>query len=1243
MNAAAVAVKPGAARLYRAPAKDMPKPAAASAPAVPRYLRARLVVGGEHDPEEHHAERVAAKVASGQNAHQVLDAGAPHPNAPLDAIHRACSGCVDASHQVRDTGALRRAPAEAASQSANDPTDLVHATLSQPGRPIAPGVRGTLENRMGAPLDHVRVHDGPTAEASAAAIGARAYALGSNIVLGSGQSEHDTHLMAHEATHVVQHDRAAGIAMARRDAVAQTIEDCRAMRAANPCEVNKLRLVQGKAPAPTQTPPAAPTAKTKLLTDGRAKPEWEVDLTTQTKGVGGRIKVPELLLPRIGKTLKGTGGTDAPAAAAHGALPEEGKPYQRLPQPSRTERGLEAARDVWVDYVRKTYSAGLAPLLKAEIGGQKNAASLTTTGADNVYVMRRAGTTGDLKATSSEFLIVGNVTQLASNDSVVRPMLAKNGAEMEVDADHVLEDQLGGSNTIDNMWLLDRSYNRSIGTQIEHQWGKQIESVLTKAQAEQKVQASQGTELDGKLPAGVSEVRENWLVQFGTVAEGPFSGRPKDYWTKDDVGTGKHLKYYRALSEPELFQQGFKFDKTGRTRPTHINIFPTPEGGRPTRFKLTPDGKSLVNPGYLFRGIDILKIEDFNPPEPDKQNNVITKLHVEYKKKKFPGTKKKDLIKADDVVTVMHAPNLFFGGYVTRESITGMFKESDFGPASPISFSRIEISPDGELQGAGEILSSKALLPGLRIPIVLQGTDIMLRFPLPTEKLSFGPVHVTAAAIDLGVGAGGFFVQGSADIAIDKVGKGTVVARGENDNITLGGVFDLDFAFLDQTQIKVNYDLATDTFTGSGEFHVKKNTLPGVESGNVSVTVSRDSFGLTGSLQLGGLLAGGTITAGYTPQTGLVLEGKDLPLPVDKLPGVSGATATVRAMRNPQTGDWAISGGGKATLGVAGASGTLDIMVDGVGVLFKGRADVRKGPASGWLQVTATNRAVDEAGNPIEGGPVGPMKIWGDGQATVRFGKILQGTAGIKYTPDGRVILDGEVALPPDFELFPQLAYHKSLLHLATPDFPIWGVKVGPVGVGIFAFADADVSFNACVGKGMLRNTKVHATIDLDRPEEATVVGTAQFYVPAFAGFTLDLGGGLKAQVAVAYAKGRVGLDGTLGIAAEARLDVAVSWNNADGFAVGGCAKVSAQPKFELGVNASFTVGVDLGLFDIDHEFGPWEKKLGEFGPDMQLSAAIPLQWSEKGGLDLDVEKIDVKRPHLDPVALMKGAFETLV
>jgi hypothetical protein len=1241
MNAAAVAVKPGAARLNRAPAKDMPKPATASAPVMPRYLRARLVVGGEHDPEEHHAERVAAKVASGQSAHQVLDAGAPHPNAPMDTIHRACGGCTDATHQVRDTGALRRAPADAP-QPANDPTDLVHATLSQPGRPLAPGVRGTLEGRMGAPLDHVRLYDGPTAQASAAALGARAYALGPNIVLGPGQSEHDTHLMAHEATHVVQHDRASGVAMARRDAVSQTIEDCRAMRATNPCEVNKLRRAKDPTPPPTQTPPAAPKAKTTVLSDGRPEPGWEVDVGTQKNGVGGLIRVPELLLPRIGKTLKGTDTAEANAENGS-SLPEEGRLFVRMPQPPRKERNLEAARDVWVNYIRNTKAAKRKDALKAQIEGHGTPAKLTNETGEVVHVLRRAGTKGNIQATSSEFLIVGTVEQLAQNDSVVRPMIAKNGAGMDMDVDHILEDQLGGSNSINNMWLLERGYNRSIGSRIEKQWSTQIEDVLTKAETEKAKQDKNGIVLDGRLPKNVSEVRQHWVVEFGTVGEGHYGDPPAGSWTKEAVSDGEHLGLYRALSETELFEQGFKFDPTRRTRLTHINIFPTPEGGRPTRFKLTPDGKSLVNPGYLCQGITILEIEGFNPPGSDNQNNLIAKLHVEYKKRKFPGTKKKDLIKACDTVTVMHAPNLFFGGYVTRDSVTSMFDETDFGPASPIKFSKIEISPDGELQGTGNILSSKALLPGLHIPIVLQGTDIFLRFPLPTDKLDFGPVHVTAAAIDLGVGDNGFFIQGSADIAIDKVGKGTVVARGENDNITLGGVFDLELDFLDHTQVKVNYDLATDTFTGSAEFHVKKNALPGVESGSVSVTVSRDSFGLIGSLQLGGLLAGGTITAGYTPQTGLVLEGKDLPLPVDKLPGVSGATATVRAVRNPETGTWSVSGGGKAALGVAGASGTLEIMVDGVGVLFKGRADVRKGPASGWLQVTATNRAVDEAGNPIEGGPVGPLKIWGDGQATVRFGKILQGTAGIKYTPDGRVILDGEVALPPDFELFPQLSYHKSLLHLAPPDFPIWGVKVGPVGVGIFAFVDADVSFNACVGKGMLRNTKVHATIDLDRPEEATVVGTAQFYVPAFAGFTLDLGGGLKAQVAVAYAKGRVGLDGTLGLAAEAKLDVAVSWNQADGFAVGGCAKVSAQPKFVLGVNASFTVGVDLGLFDIDHEFGPWEKKLGEFGPDMELRAAIPLQWSEKGGLDLDVDKIDVKRPHLDAVAMMKSAFNTLV
>jgi hypothetical protein len=1228
MSAAAAAVKPHGARLARAPAKDMPK--AASAPAVPRFLRRRLTVGSEHDPAEHHAERVAATVASGQNAHRVLDAGASHPNAPMDVIHRAC-GCGDGTHQVRDPGALWRASGGAFAPS-HEAADLVDATLSQPGRPMAPGMRATLEGRMGAPLDHVRMYDGPTAQASAAALGARAYALGSNIVLGQGQSEHDTHLMAHEATHVVQNDRAGSRAMARRDALSQTIEDCHAMRAVNPCDANRLRLALDK----TQKPP--PTTKVKALSDGLVDPKWEIDLTAKVP----RIRVPQLPLPMIDGTLKGTGGPNAPAAANNGGpLPQKGKLYRRQPQASRQERKLEAARDVWIEDIKKS-SATFASGLTNQIKAQKNVPGLVNTSGDPVYVLSRAGTKGDLQATSSEFLVVGTVSELANNDSVLRPMMTQKGAAMPVDVDHILEDQLGGANTIDNMWLLDRDYNRSIGSRIQNRTREQIENVIANANATITAQANQGVVFDGTLPS-VEEARQNWLIEFAEVIDGQYGIKPKDHWVPQDIRIGRHLRYYRALTDKELFEQGFKFDKDHKL--THINIFPTAEGGRPTSFKLDKDGKFNLThtPAYLFRGIEVCSVAEYNPPDPAKPNSRIAVLNVQYKKKKFPGTKKKDLVKAEGPVTIMHAPNLFFGGYVTRDSITSTFKDSDFGPASPISFSAVEISADGELQAVGDILSSKALLPGLHMPLMLQGNDVFLRFPLPADKLNFGPVHVTAAAIDIGVGDKGFFIQGSADIAIDKVGTGKVVARGENDNITFTGEFDLALDFLDQTKVKVTYDLATDTFTGSAEFKVKKKIFPGVEGGSVKVDVSRDSFGLVGSLELGGILAGGTITAGYTPETGLVLEGKNIPLPVEKAPGVTDAKVTVRAVRNPETGEWRISGGGKAGLSAGGASAMLEIAVDGLGVFFRGRADVKKDPASGWLQVIATNQTVDDAGNPVEGGPIGDLKIWGKGEATVRFGKVLHGTAGIEYTPDGRVILDGEVAVDSDFELFPQLSYHKRLLHLAPPDFPIWGIELGPVEVGLFAFVDASVDFNACIGQGVLKDTKAHATIDLDHPEDATVIGTAKFYIPAFAGFTLDLGGGLKASLAIAYAKGRIGLDGTLGIKADAELDVAVKWNRADGFAVGGCAKATASPQFSLGVNANFTVGVDLGLFDIDHDFGPWHHTLGEFGPNMSLRAAMPIQWSEKDGLDFDVDKIDVKKPEIDVADMMVDAFKTLV
>lgn len=75
------------------------------------------------------------------------------------------------------------------------------------GAPLDAPLRDEFEARFGVPLDGVRVHDDPAAHDAAASLGASAFTLGRDVVLGAGRPAPDTHagksLMAHELAHVV--------------------------------------------------------------------------------------------------------------------------------------------------------------------------------------------------------------------------------------------------------------------------------------------------------------------------------------------------------------------------------------------------------------------------------------------------------------------------------------------------------------------------------------------------------------------------------------------------------------------------------------------------------------------------------------------------------------------------------------------------------------------------------------------------------------------------------------------------------------------------------------------------------------------------------------------------------------------------------------------------------------------------------------------------------------------------------
>ena len=81
------------------------------------------------------------------------------------------------------------------------------------GRGISPRLREVFEERFGLALGDVRVHEGSAASSASMLSGARAIAIGPDIIVGHGEPDESTvdgeRLLAHEVSHVAQWRRAS--------------------------------------------------------------------------------------------------------------------------------------------------------------------------------------------------------------------------------------------------------------------------------------------------------------------------------------------------------------------------------------------------------------------------------------------------------------------------------------------------------------------------------------------------------------------------------------------------------------------------------------------------------------------------------------------------------------------------------------------------------------------------------------------------------------------------------------------------------------------------------------------------------------------------------------------------------------------------------------------------------------------------------------------------------------------------
>ncbi len=120
----------------------------------------------------------------------------------------AATGRTDALGAEEILGLQRSIGNAGVSSMLEEERSPVHDVISSGGRPLEPDVRTDMEARMGHDFSDVRVHDDSAAAASASAVNAHAYTVGSNIVFqrdtyNPGSNDGRTTL-AHELTHVVQ-------------------------------------------------------------------------------------------------------------------------------------------------------------------------------------------------------------------------------------------------------------------------------------------------------------------------------------------------------------------------------------------------------------------------------------------------------------------------------------------------------------------------------------------------------------------------------------------------------------------------------------------------------------------------------------------------------------------------------------------------------------------------------------------------------------------------------------------------------------------------------------------------------------------------------------------------------------------------------------------------------------------------------------------------------------------------------
>jgi hypothetical protein len=915
---------------------------------------------------------------------------------------------------------------------------------------------------------------------------------------------------------------------------------------------------------------------------------------------GGAPAQPRFYLPQV----KARHRPLYQAWAARGAL-KRSKDFDRDSSP---ENAPDQRNSVWRPAVRDRLDQQGSILHKLDL-------DQAFTGQKELNTPR-----GRISGTRSELL-----------EQVAIPQWDRRTGAASFDVDHIVELQAAGwpggeGNTIPNMELLSSSANRSSG-------GKTRGNILYSVR---EWLAARG---ESNFAPDIEQKMATEDIVFGSVelGSGPTAGSEREaasqWWTFDEIVEGAHLPAVTpvgnvgetgtatsfALFSPRTVnaageQIGGRALLTRFNQGTQLQF--NVSGTRATSIAGVRMSAVTLNEGYTAAGADsVIGSIQASWALPESFNGPTDPFSLEILK--MPGNQ--------------------YAGYIGTVPTLAL----NFPQMSPIQFASVGMDAFG-LSAVGRLSPTIPLIDKLPIEVRLTGQSLEfgmyytaddLEIPVPGLRIDEATLGVFYNTRD------GFGAEGGIAVSIDRVGRGSMLARATRGRgLEIEGSFDFDSTLFDEARIDIWY--RDQAFGGSGRLAITSpDKVRGIRSARVTALFDAGRFSATGTVEpnIPGIQEA-SLTIGYSDTEGLAIGGT-LNL-ADDIPGIESGSVDVTVRKLNEQEGWRVRASGRARPRVPGVDSEIAVTYEDGVFTAEATAAYNRGMLAGSLRVGATNRPVDESGNPGEG-PTPELRAFGGGQLTLTLAPWLAATASVRLTAEGEVEVTGRIGLPATLEVFPARRFDRNIFTVNL-DIPIVGVSILGQRIGIFATIGGGMDLTAGFGPGQLRDLHLEITYNPDHEADTVVSGAAEFYVPADAGLRLSIHGALGAGIPIVSASAGLEIGGKLGIEGAARAAVQVSWTPTHGIDLAAEAEIFAEPKFTFDITGYVLVEADL-LFDTIELYSKrWRLAQFEYGSGLRLGAKFPIHYREGQPFDLSLDDIQIEKPDIDPMQLLTGLIDQI-